>query len=567
MSTQSNTPDPSDPTGVGAWPDDRKLRSWQGRALNKIREFAGASFLLEACPAAGKTVPGLRLAHEWLTAGQIQRVLVLVPTVNLANQWAKEAAHVGLRLEPNWNGVGIPRDCHGIVITYQRLAAMPELYRHACAEKATLVIADEPHHMGETAAWGQAFAVACEHATFRLLLSGTPFRSDNDPIPGVNYDDTGHARPDYAYTYPEAIQGRICRKIAFVHHDGELRWADNGTVIEATFGDRLDQRQSRLRHRTAISATLDDGLTRMLREADSRLSWVRESGHPDAGGLIVACDIQHARDIARIVEREVGEPAVVVHSEDPESSLRLRRFKTGRDRWIVAVNMVSEGVDIPRLRVGVYATTTKTALFFRQVIGRFVRTIPGMQADPSFLFLPADPELAVLAARIEEEMRHQLVATDDGDDNGDGRDPGERNPNGFVPLDARLQPWETVMSGMRFRDPDQAAAIDTLSRQLQISPEEILARLEADNEPVIPELPDETEFERRARLRRERKRLVGILHHATGREYRDIQQEINEVVAAGRPINDHTVAELESAVRLLTREIARTDGQPGEQAA
>ena len=225
-------------------------RATRSRGCARTRR---SSFLLEACPGAGKTFPGLRWACEQLTDGHVEQVIVVVPTTNLARQWAREAAQVGIRLEPNWDGVGLPRDTHGIAITYQRFAAMPELYRHACAARRTLVIADEPHHMGESAAWGGASG-AFEHVPFRLLLSGTPFRSDNDPIPGVSYDDEGEAKPDFVYSYTEAIRGRICRKIAFVQFDGELRWASDGTVIEATFGDQLDQRQSRLRHRTAISA-------------------------------------------------------------------------------------------------------------------------------------------------------------------------------------------------------------------------------------------------------------------------------------------------------------------------
>ena len=564
MSTPNNTPIPSNPPGP--WPVDYKPRSWQSAAFKTLRAHQGSSFLLEACPGGGKTFPGLRCAWEHLSECRADQVIVLVPTTNLARQWARAAAQVGIQLQPNWSGVGLPRDTHGIAITYQRLAAMPELYRHACAQKRTLVIADEPHHMGESAAWGRAFVLAFEHAAFRLLLSGTPFRSDSDPIPGVTYGPEGEAKPDFVYSYREAIRGRICRKIAFVKFDGELRWASDGAVVEASFGDRLDQRQSRLRHRTAISTHLSDGLVRMIRDADERLTWVREHGHPDAGGLIIACDIQHAQDVARLMERELGEPVTVAHSDDPEGSLRIERFRDARDRWLVAINMVSEGVDIPRLRVGVYATTTKTALFFRQVIGRFVRTIRGMQADPSFLFIPADPALQLLAREIEQEMRHQLSEDDEPalkeSDGGDGA-----NSTTFVPLDARVEAAETVMSGMRFADPDQAAAVDALSRRLGIPPEQVLARLEVDNEPVLPPLPAETEFERRERLRRERKRLVGILHHRSGRDYQEIQQWVNEVVAAGRPVTEHTIPELEHAARLLTGAVTGSGDVPGVQAA
>lgn len=556
MSTIDGASTPHRPS-PGPWPEHYKPRSWQSLAFKALREHDRSSFLLEACPGAGKTFPGLRWAWQRLTGGHVEQVIAVVPTTNLARQWAREAAAVGISLEPNWSGVTLPRDTHGIVITYQRLAAMPELYRHRCAAQRTLVIADEPHHMGESAAWGRAFGLAFEHVPFRLLLSGTPFRSDNDPIPGVRYDENGEARPDFAYSYTEAIKGGICRKIVFVKFDGELRWASDGAVIEATFGDQLDRRQSRLRHRTAISAHLDDGLVRMIHDADERLTSVREKGHPDAGGLVVASDIQHAQDIAQSIQSELGESAVVVHSDDPAASQRIEHFSHSQQRWLVAVNMVSEGVDIPRLRVGVYASMVKTPLFFRQVIGRFVRTIKGQQADPSFLYIPADPVLQQLADEVEQEMRHELSSEDDDDtrpEPSEGED--DRQSSSFVPLDARVQAAETVMSGMRFTDPDQAAAVDAFSRRLGVPPQEVLRRLRLDSEVVLPALPGETEFERRERLRRERKRLVGMLHFRSGRDYEEIQQWVNEVVATGRPITEHTVPELERATRVLARELA-----------
>ena len=186
-----------------------------------------------------------------------------------------------------------------------------------------------------------------------------------------------------------------------------------------------------------------------------------------------------------------------------------------------------------------------------------MRTMKGAQADPSFLYIPADPALQQLAHEVEQEMRHQLS---DGDDDGRQPERGEHvdgpQPSSFVPLDARVQAAETVMSGMRFTDPDQAAAVDAFSRRLGIPPEEVLRRLGVDDEPVLPALADETEFERRKRLRRERKRLVGMLHFRSARDYQEIQQWVNEVVAAGRPVTEHTISELEHAVRVLTRELA-----------
>ena len=56
---------------------------------------------------------------------------------------------------------------------------------------------------------------------------------------------------------------------------------------------------------------------------------------------------------------------------------------------MVAVRMVSEGVDVPRLAVGVYATTTTTPLFFAQAVGRFVRA--RKRGETASVFLPSVP--------------------------------------------------------------------------------------------------------------------------------------------------------------------------------
>jgi hypothetical protein len=70
--------------------------------------------------------------------------------------------------------------------------------------------------------------------------------------------------------------------------------------------------------------------------------------------------------------------------------------------------MVSEGVDIPRLRVGVYATTTTTELFFRQAVGRFVRWTRGVRGQKAYLFIPDDVRLRTFATQIVDARRHSL---------------------------------------------------------------------------------------------------------------------------------------------------------------
>src|SRR5207253_894310 len=158
--------------------------------------------------------------------------------------------------------------------------------------RRTLVILDEIHHAGDSRSWGDGTKAAFEPAVRRLSLTGTPFRSDDNPIPFVAYErgDDGlpRSRADTTYGYADAL------------HDG-----------------------------------------------------------------------------------------VVVLSADAGAASKIASFAASEQRWLVAVRMVSEGVDLPRLAVGVYATSASTPLIFAQAIGRFVRArLPGETAT---VFLPSVP--------------------------------------------------------------------------------------------------------------------------------------------------------------------------------
>ena len=335
-------------------------------------------------------------------------LVVVCPTAPLTRQWARAAHEVGLSLLPDAEGPRAPAGFHGVVVTYARVARDPQAW--ARVEPQTLVVADEAHHLGEDLTWGQGFSQAFAAARRWLLLSGTPFRSDKTSIPGVRYSEAGVAIPDVSYSYADAVCDGVCRPMVFVPFDGEFSWRSDGVERSASFAEDLPRRQHSHRYRTALAPELDDGLPRILAAAHARLAEVRER-HPGAGGLAVTADSEHAHAVAGVLERLAGRRPVVVLHTDPDAHRRLHAFKDSQELWIVAVNMVSEGVDIPRLRVGVYATPAKTAMLFRQIVGRFVRVTQGMPVEASWLFMPADPTLRGHAARIEAEIANSVRKT------------------------------------------------------------------------------------------------------------------------------------------------------------
>jgi len=401
-----------------------RLRPWQRAALDAFAAHPGPDFLAVATPGAGKTTFALTAAVQHLGAHPTRRLVVVVPTQQLKHQWAHAAERFGLHLEPGWTARDgrVPADVHGLVVTYQQVAAQPRALRGVGRD--AFVVFDEIHHAGDDRAWGDGVRTAFELAAARLALSGTPFRSDTTAIPFVRYDDAGEACPDVEYGYGDALaDGGVVRPVYFPRVDGRMEWvAPDGSAHDHTFEDVLDAARTSQRLRTALSLE-GEWLPTVLRRAHEQLESLRV-GQPDAGGLVVAADQDHARGIVALLRRHCGVDATLVLSDDPGATARIEAFARGTDPWIVAVRMVSEGVDVPRLRVGVYATTTVTELFFRQATGRLVRWTPGLRRQPAFFYIPDDPRLRRFAAGIAAQRRHSLRRRDDGDGDAIAR-PGE----------------------------------------------------------------------------------------------------------------------------------------------
>jgi superfamily II DNA or RNA helicase len=384
-----------------------RLRPWQKRALDRLAASGAPDFLAVATPGAGKTTFALCAAVHDVAANPGRRLVVVAPTSHLKLQWADAAGRFGLHLEPRWSPSGgrLPADVHGVVTTYQQVASSPDALRRLAAE--SIVILDEIHHAGDDRAWGDAVRRAFEVAPRRLALSGTPFRSDTRAIPFVRYVGD-EAVPDFEYGYADALaDGRVVRPVYFPRINGFMEWiAPDGSAQAAAFDDPLDRARAAQRLRTALS--LDgEWLATVLLQANERLTMLRRH-QADAAGLVIAADQDHAQGIADLLRYRCGVRATVAVSDDPLSSSRIARFSASSDPWIVAVRMVSEGVDIPRLRVGVYATTTTTELFFRQAVGRFVRWTPGVPRQKAYLFIPDDARLRTWATQIADARRHSL---------------------------------------------------------------------------------------------------------------------------------------------------------------
>ncbi len=420
-----------------AWGTVAKLRAWQEEAIASYFASEPRDFLAAATPGAGKTTFALRLAAELRARRTVDQIIVVAPTEHLKKQWADAAARAGIRLDPGFSNAEkrYGRSFHGIAVTYAQLAARPALHREITESKRSLVILDEVHHGGDSLSWGDAVREAYSGAERRLSLTGTPFRSDTAPIPFVEYAPNEHgirmSRTDYSYGYGRALRDGVVRPVLFMVYAGHMRWRTKaGDEMDARLGDDNTPDITAAAWRTALEPS-GEWIQAVLASANRRLSEVREQVH-DAGGLVIASDQALAREYAAILHGITGEAPTLVLSDEPASSERIETFAKGSSRWMVAVRMVSEGVDVPRLSVGVYATSAATPLYFAQAIGRFVRA--RRRGEMATVFVPNVPILLALAAHSNS--------------NATMRSTGSRNPKmSASPTKTRWSPPQTVRSG------------------------------------------------------------------------------------------------------------------------
>lgn len=415
------------------------LRAWQAEALPVVLDaISREPVLVEACPGAGKTRFALEVAYRLVESGAISRVLIVVPTVGIADVWwtaagaaSQHTPTLPLLGHREWRPVQpIGKQWIGAITTYQSLFCASDMFLAHATESGhrTLIIFDEVHHAGADASWGRAaqFSFAKSAAAI-LSLSGTPFRTGRDPIVFVP-SRGGSAKPLYRFSYDHAIRDRTCRPVQFVEVRGKTTFRDEtGALQTVSFDDHnLTEEGERRRLRAALEWIDDDSIAdKMLRDANRYLLSLRKHGDSDAAGLVVCVDCAHAAAVTQHMQNKIlGRRPVMACSrmqdaDDVAPANAIRQFRTSHDPWLVAVNMVSEGIDIPRLRVVVYLTNRLTLLSFRQIVGRVVRSDPANENDHGRVYIPGDARLVEMARHVTDQVNllpPPIIIVTDGDE-------------------------------------------------------------------------------------------------------------------------------------------------------
>ncbi|MDO5051476.1 MAG: DEAD/DEAH box helicase [Pseudoclavibacter sp.] len=568
------------------WGTSGRLRAWQAEALEQYFRDEPRDFLAAATPGAGKTTFALRLAAELLHRRTVNQLTVVAPTEHLKTQWAEAAGRVGIQLYPRFgnNSGAVPRGFHGVAVTYAQIAVKPQVHETMTAAGRTLVILDEVHHGGDSLSWGDAIRQAFTLAERRLLLTGTPFRSDTAPIPFVSYAPDEHgvrtSVTDYSYGYGRALADGVVRPVLFLQYAGNVRWrTTTGEEMSAGLGEDNTRDVTSQAWRTALDPE-GQWMPQVLDAADKRLQEVRRE-IPDAGGLVIASDHLAARGYAQLLRRITGAAPTLVLSDDPSASDRISAFAASRERWMVAVRMVSEGVDVPRLCVGVYATNASTPLFFAQAVGRFVRA--RRRGETASVFLPSVPVLTELAHALELERDHALDRREQGGE--DGPAPEERlleqaqraeraseqlERFAFQPIESEAVFERVLYDGGDFGYAAEVGSEEELEflglpgileaeqvRTLLAQRQERQSRRQEERAGRAQEQPTGLPVHRTLKEQRSLlNNLVGLYAKRTGEQHGRVHAELRRS-CGGPPVANATVHQLQQRIDLLRRRIAK----------
>lgn len=405
----------------------QELREWQVEFLDEWRK-GKEQFLLVAPPGSGKTFAALTAAKEFIGEYPGRRIVIVVPYDDLTTQWREDAMDLGIDLlASDLQGVALRKGYNGDVVTYQSLRGTAGfLLQTICAHNEVIVILDEPHHCGEHASWGIDCKESFKNAKRKLLISGTPLRTDGQAIPFVTYheegEDKGKCKADYHYKHGDALCDKIIRNIVNEYHHGSCRLINpDGKEVEYKLNQFVpnEEAESILQYFLRTDGTF---VKEQIRLTNNKLLSVREY-IPDAAAMAVCMDQEHAKAVAKIIQKETRFTPEVVTSDEDGAATKLKNFRHSKKEWLVSVRMVSEGTDIKRLHVLCYLTNWATEVFFRQIIGRVSRyrskndtkqpPIPDTDGafvanEDAYVFLPSDPRLIEWAKNLENDQKQGI---------------------------------------------------------------------------------------------------------------------------------------------------------------
>lgn len=474
-----------------------ELREWQKEAKEAVLSLLGDNgdnALIASAPASGKTVFACAVAQDLTDIINIKKIVIVSPSENVRDNWQSNLAKFGFQVKtgPHYPYDRDYQDYQGISITYQWMAANVT-YLRAYADESTIVILDEVHHCGDERSWGDSCFLSFEAARFRLLLSGTPWRSEGNKIPFIDYDKDGYCLPLYSYSVGSAVADKVCQRLEIIKNDFSGNSSMDGELKKfESFNHAKKENRENEFYRNATNNELV--FCKIFKDANEKLNQIRQKEYKDAGGMIIAKDIETANKYADWLILNFNEESTLVHSGMAKAHQLINQFKRGSDKWLISVDMIGEGTDIPRLQVEVYMHLKKESMSLYQYWMRVSR-VRSRQTDTiehCYVYTMAHSKIIEVAKKIEKEIKMKLKEKNENDKNMGG---GERL---YSKIDGELIDVEfngelLTCGGDQFTETELKEARNIYSKLAGDIPMNHICKVLRMNKTNVPGLPQEIE--------------------------------------------------------------------------
>ena len=428
-----------------------KLLNWQKRALNRFSEvrLVKTDFVLVAGTGVGKTTSAASMAAYEYNANPDSLIFVACPSRSIKRGWERTFKKFNIACATNPDQVAPDRPV--IISTYQGAGKMLHTISQMLNKRKLIIIFDEFHHLEASGEWAKPFLdMSPSSYVRRIFLSGTPWH-ESGQINLVNYverDNEKIVEADMTYTYGENVNSEDGDK-----NTVSIKFEPKKVVIEIENVDKetqevvgdpvfidtsnmarsdpitpfvrfngIDKWQALRRLKSDKFEHVRDLIDRavvLLRSERKRMN--------KAGGIIFVSGQSEGGAVQEYLREEHGINALFVISDDPQAHRATEHFESNDDEWIIAIDLIAEGTDIPRLKVGVDLSWKTTMMHIIQRWGRLLRMLRdryGVALPENIeatLFYVDHPQLRHVAEKIEEDLRRFKK---DGGDGGDPPPPG-----------------------------------------------------------------------------------------------------------------------------------------------
>jgi superfamily II DNA or RNA helicase len=466
------------------------LRIWQKEVLKSLRDKRQKDkdsrvFVAEVCPGGGKTMLGCLFAAAQYTSGSdLDTVVIcLVPSVSIKKGWVKTAKSLGFVVTGESDN--FTEDVVFRVVTY---AGAKRSLDNIPANSRILLICDEYHHAERDKEWGNALESIASISYNILMLSGTPWRTDGyiALLQNNNYYQNGIVVPDYSYNYASDLKsptrGTVPLHFDLIHSRAYVGMGDSKQVVSEYNPPLTDedweecsrvipqQNNDLGKHVGCENVYRNETAIKVLERVRERLDQARQWHCPHVIALVVARNKREADNIGKYLRDKYAWTVQVIHSGtdeiDTKASKKIEHIQDELQKpnpkvpdAIVSVGMISEGVDIPAIKVVGYLSAISTMLYIIQVIFRAARRIPklydqsGRRIDFSYyddgfptmtksgyIVAPAEPTFVYLSANLKKQIK--MVVNESGNDNIDNI-----KDNPLVDTDRPVMPYMTETDG------------------------------------------------------------------------------------------------------------------------